>query len=159
KPAAQPAKKIEDHRAWTAEEKENLGHFFRAVRRQDDADSLYFFGLTAKWKQTPERFAAMKAAHLEAQEEATLVKPKGLARPHPHLPRMFREVFLKELNYRGAGLAPTRELAEAARELRNKRLEWWEEHRFDLDIPDDVPMWDAKHTDIVGPTDPQVLKD
>ena len=109
-------------------------------------------------RDTPERFAALKRARNDAFEESSLVKPKGLAKAHPDMPRIFRDVFLKELSL--TILAWSGKSNEAYREwvdLYMKRYDWWDEHRFDLEIPDDVPGWDAKRSDLQPPTDPQVL--
>jgi hypothetical protein len=97
------------------------------------------------------------------REEASLVKPKALAKAHPDMPRFFQEVFMEEIEIAVLGMVGARRKdLEGFRkrwlQLVDMRQDWWKANRFDFEIPDDVPMWDAKTTDIVGTQDPFVLK-
>ncbi|MFL5243318.1 MAG: S1C family serine protease [Gemmataceae bacterium] len=144
---------------WTKEEKENLGHFFRSMNRQVKAYKLFYQALKDKTTNTAERNAEIEDALNAASEEARLVKPKALDKAHPDMPRMFRETFLRELDLARIAMAGLTskskeerdQLSEPVREFVSRseeRDKWWNAHRFDLDIPDDVPFWDAKRSDI-----------
>src|SRR5262249_13557478 len=91
----------------------------------------------------------------EARDAAGLARPEVLAKLHPDLPRVWRQTFMKVVGMNAiwtmAGQPPFfdetlgRPLAEPDRE--------WDQcgasHRRDLDIPEDMPLWDAEKKDFV----------
>jgi hypothetical protein len=78
-----------------------------------------------------------------------------LVKLHPDLPRVWQQTFMQVVGMNAiwtmAGQPPffdeilRRQLVDLDREWD----QWWASHRRDLDIPDDMPLWDAEKKDFV----------
>jgi hypothetical protein len=146
---------------WTRKEKENIAHLLRSLRRSNDVISHYAELLRRNKKfegVTRADVEPIRAAADEASDEAQLLRMDVLAKAHPDLPRMVRQTYLKEVNvayfaFEGAWTKEDKEghqmLSKEYSRLRAEREEWWDANRFELDIPEDVPYWDAERKNVI----------
>ena len=140
---------------WAPWEKESIAHFIRAMSRARDAMNSYA-SLIRRGSCTPVNIEiAVSIPMTEARDAAGLARPEVLAKLHPDLPRVWRETFMKVVGMNAiwtmAGQPPffDETLRRQLVDLDHEWDQWWASHRRDLDIPDDMPLWDAEKKDFV----------
>jgi hypothetical protein len=140
---------------WALWEKESIAHFIRAMSRARDAMNSYA-SLIGRGNDTPVIIEiAVSVPMTEARDAAGLARPEVLAKLHPDLPRVWRETFMKVVGMNAlwtmAGQPPffDKTLRGQLVDLDHEWDQWWASHRRDLDIPDDIPLWDAEKKDFV----------
>ena len=140
---------------WALGEKESIAHFIRAMSRERDAMNSYA-SLIRQGNSTPVIIEiAVSVPMTEARDAAGLARPEVLAKLHPDLPRVWRQTFMQVVGMNAiwtmAGQPPF--FDETVRrqliDLDHEWDRWWASHRRDLDIPDDIPLWDAEKKDFV----------
>jgi hypothetical protein len=144
---------------WSREEKEEAAHLVRALRRSNDAVRVWFNLRDAKLEQiTKKQIDAIAKAADEAFEEAQLVRRGVLEKLHPALPFMFKESFIPGARIaRGAMIgnlsAEKKEYAQLFVDWFNHMAnwsKWWDSNHMDLDMPEGIPLWDAKDRNVQG---------
>jgi hypothetical protein len=140
---------------WALWEKESIAHFIRAMSRARDAMNSYV-SLTRRGNYTPAVIeVAVSVPMTEARNAAGLARPEVLAKLHPDLPRVWRQTFMQVVGMNAvwtmAGQPPffDETLRGQLVDLDHEWDQWWASHRHDLDIPDDIPLWDAEKKDFV----------
>jgi hypothetical protein len=140
---------------WAPWEKESIAHFIRAISRERDAMNGYA-SLTQRGNYTPVIIEiAVSVPMTEARDAAALARPEVLAKLHPDLPRVWRETFMRVVGMNALwttmGQPPFFDatLRQQLVDLDHEWDRWWASHRRDLDIPDDMPLWDAEKKDFV----------
>ena len=140
---------------WTLGEKESIANFIRAMSRARDAMNGYA-SLIRQGNDTPVNTEILVSIPMtEARDAAGLARPEVLAKLHPDLPRVWRETFMKVVGMNAfwtmAGQPPFFDETLRAQlvDLDHDWDQWWASHRRDLDIPDDIPLWDAEKKDFV----------
>lgn len=140
---------------WALWEKESIAHFIRAMSRARDAMNGYA-SLIRRGNYTPVNIEiAVSVPMTEARDAAGLARPEVLAKLHPDLPRVWRETFMQVVGMNAiwtmAGQPPffDETLRRQLVDLDHEWDQWWASHRRDLDIPDDMPLWDAEKKDFV----------
>jgi hypothetical protein len=140
---------------WALWEKESIAHFLRAMSRARDAMNSYA-SLIRRGNDTPVNIEiAVSVPMTEARDVAGLARPEVLAKLHPDLPRVWRQTFMKVVGMNAiwtmAGQPPffDETLRRQLVDLDDEWDQWWASHRRDLDIPDDMPLWDAEKKDVV----------
>ena len=140
---------------WAPWEKESIAHFIRAMSRARDAMNSYA-SLIRRGNYTPVNIEiAVSVPMTEARDAAGLARPEVLAKLHPDLPRVWRQTFMKVVGMNAiwtmAGQPPFFDatLRRQFVDLDHEWDQWWASHRRDLDIPDDMPLWDAEKKDFV----------
>ena len=140
---------------WALWEKESIAHFIRAMSRERDAMNSYA-SLIRQGNYTPVNIEiAVSVPMTEARDAAGLARPEVLAKLHPDLPRVWQQTFMQIVGMNAfwtmAGQPPF--FDEALRrqlvDLEHEWDQWWAAHRRDLDIPDDIPLWEAEKKDFV----------
>jgi hypothetical protein len=139
---------------WAPWEKESLAHFIRAMSRAQEATNSYV-SLMRRENYTPADIEiAVSVPMTEARDAAALAKPEVLAKLHLDLPPVWRETFMQVVGMNAvwsmAGQPPFFDdtLRGQLFDLDNEWDKWWSSHRRDLDIPDDMPLWDAQKKDL-----------
>ena len=98
---------------------------------------------------------AVSVPMTEARDAAGLARPEVLAKLHPDLPRVWQQTFMQVVGMNAlwtmAGQPPffDETLRRQLVDLDHEWDQWWASHRRDLDIPDDMPLWDAEKKDFV----------
>ena len=140
---------------WALWEKESIAHFIRAMSRARDAMNGYA-SLIRRGNYTPVIIEiAVSVPMTEARDAAGLARPEVLAKLHPDLPRVWRQTFMKVVGMNAiwtmAGQPPffDKTLRRQFVDLDHEWDQWWASHRRDLDIPDDMPLWDAEKKDFM----------
>jgi hypothetical protein len=140
---------------WAPWEKESIAHFIRAMSRARDAMNGYA-SLIRRGNYTPVNIEIdVSVPMTEARDAAGLARPEVLAKLHPDLPRVWRETFMKVVGMNAiwtmAGQPPffDETLRRQLVDLDHEWDQWWATHRRDLDIPDEMPLWDAAKKDFV----------
>jgi hypothetical protein len=144
-----------DPRRWPPQEKEAIAHFIRAMSRARDAMNTYA-SLSRQGSDTPVNIElAVSIPMTEARDAAGLARVEVLAKLHPDLPRVWRETFMQVVGLNAiwtmAGQPPFFDLTLRRQlvDLDHEWDQWWASHRCNLDIPDDMPLWDAQKKDFV----------
>jgi hypothetical protein len=140
---------------WAPWEKESIANFIRAMSRARDAMNGYA-SLIGRGNDAPVNIEiAVSVPMTEARDAAGLARPEVLAKLHPDLPRVWRQTFMKVVGMNAiwtmAGQPPFFDatLRRQFVDLDHEWDQWWASHRRDLDIPDDMPLWDAEKKDFV----------
>jgi hypothetical protein len=140
---------------WALWEKESIAHFIRAMCRARDAMNSYA-SLIRQGNPAPVIIEIdVSVPMTEARDAAGLVRPEVLAKLHPDLPRVWRQTFMKVVGMNAiwtmAGQPPFSDetLRRQLVDLDHEWDQWWASHRRDLDIPEDMPLWDAEKKDFV----------
>ena len=140
---------------WALWEKESIAHFIRAMSRARDAMNGYA-SLIGRGNDTPVNIEiAVSIPMTEARDAAGLARPEVLAKLHPDLPGVWRQTFMKVVGMNAIWTMegqPTffdETLRRQLVDLDHEWDQWWASHRRDLDIPDDMPLWDAEKKDFV----------
>jgi hypothetical protein len=140
---------------WSPGEKETIAHFIRAISRARDAMNSYA-SLSRPGDCAPVNIEiAVGIPMTEARDAAGLARPEVLAKLHPDLPRVWRQTFMQVVGMNAvwtmAGQPPffDETLRRQLMDLNHEWDQWWASHRRDLDIPEDVPFWDAEKKDLV----------
>ena len=140
---------------WAPREKESIAHFIRAMSRARDAMNSYA-SLIRRGNNTPVSIEiAVSIPMTEARDAAGLARLEVLAKLHPDLPGVWRQTFMKVVGMNAiwtmAGQPPffDETLRRQLVDLDHEWDQWWASHRRDLDIPDDIPLWDAEKKDFV----------
>ena len=152
KPEERPRFEPERCALW---EKESIAHFIRAMSRARDAMNSYA-SLIRQGNDTPVNIEiAVSVPMTEARDAAGLARPEVLAKLHPDLPRVWQQTFMQVVGMNAiwtmAGQPPffDETLRRQLVDLDHEWDQWWASHRRDLDIPDDMPLWDAEKKDFV----------
>jgi hypothetical protein len=140
---------------WAPWEKESIAHFIPAMSRAREAMNNYA-ALVRRGNSTPVIIEiAVSIPMTEARDAAGLARPEVLAKLHPDLPRVWRQTFMQIVGMNAlwtvAGQPPffDETLRRQLVDLDHEWDQWWASHRRDLDIPDDMPLWDAEKMDFV----------
>ena len=152
RPDAQP--RFEPER-WALWEKESIAHFIRAMSRARDAMNSYA-SLVRRGNYTPVNIEIdVSIPMTEARDAAGLARPEVLAKLHPDLPRVWRHTFMQVVGMNAIWTMegqPTffdETLRRQLVDLDHEWDQWWASHRRELDIPDDIPLWNAEKKDFV----------
>jgi hypothetical protein len=140
RPEAQKEKRGGQRSDWTAEEKQNVVHFFRSLdefaKGNDPSGRLVDQGD----KANPEDFEKVRRHFTIAIAEAKTVRPEVLAKAHPELPKVFKEGHLRFLELSLVCMkGHTREDEQQLVLASNLWFDWFKVHEKDLRIPSDVP--------------------
>ena len=140
---------------WAPWEKESIANFIRAMSRARDAMNGYA-SLIGRGNDAPVNIEIEVSLPMtEASEAAGLARPEVLAKLHPDLPQVWRQTFMQVVGMNAiwtmAGQPPffDEALGRQLVDLDHEWDQWWASHRRDLDIPDDMPLWDAEKKDFV----------
>ena len=140
---------------WALWEKESIAHFLRAMSRARDAMNGYA-SLIGRGNDTPVNIEiAVSVPMTEARDAAGLARPEVLAKLHPDLPRVWQQTFMQVVGMNAiwtmAGQPPffDETICRQLVDLDHEWDQWWASHRRDLDIPADMPLWDAEKKDFV----------
>lgn len=140
---------------WAPREKEAIANFIRAMSRERYAMNSYN-SLIQRGNYAPANIEiAVSIPMAEARDAAGLARPEVLAKLHPDLPQVWRQTFMQVVGMNAlwtmAGQPPFRDetLRRQLVDLDREWDQWWASHRRDLDIPDDMPLWDAEKKDFV----------
>ena len=140
---------------WAPGEKESIAHFIRAMSRARDAMNSYA-SLIRRGNSAPVNIEIdVSVPMTEARDAAGLARPEVLAKLHPDLPRVWQQTFMQVVGMNAlwtmAGQPPffDETLRRQLVDLDHEWDQWWASHRRDLDIPDDIPLWDAEKKDFV----------
>jgi hypothetical protein len=152
KPDARPRSESEHWAPW---EKESIAHFIRAMSRERDAMNSYASLIRQGDCTAAIVEIAVGVPMAEARDAAGLVRHEVLAKLHPELPQVWRQTFMQVVGMNSiwtmAGQPPffDETLRQQLVDLDRTWDQWWASHRRDLDIPDDMPLWDAEKKDFV----------
>jgi hypothetical protein len=140
---------------WALGEKESIAHFIRAMSRARHAMNSYA-SLIRRGNCTPVSIEiAVNIPMTAARDAAGLARPEVLAKLHPDLPRVWQQTFMQVVGMNAlwtmAGQPPffDETLRRQLVDLDHEWDQWWASHRRDLDIPNDMPLWDAQNKDFV----------
>jgi hypothetical protein len=152
KPDERPS--VEPER-WALWEKESIAHFIRAMSCAQGAMNSYASLVRRGNYMLVDIEVAVSVPMTEARDAAGLARPEVLAKLHPDLPRVWRQTFMQVVSMNAvwtmAGQPPffDETLRGQLVDLDHEWDQWWASHRSDLDIPDDMPLWDAEKKDFV----------
>src|SRR5262249_46535420 len=118
-------------------EKENLAHFFRALKWERDVARAF---LDKPQPTAPERLAYIPGA-AGALDEAKLGKKEVLAKVNPELASVFQVKFIRLLELTSRGInQPGSAIDPDAWRLFDELTKWWSANGEDLHFPDAVPV-------------------
>jgi hypothetical protein len=144
-----------ESKQWAPWEKESIAHFIRAMSREREAMNSYTSLIRQGDCPAVIVEITVSVPMAEARDAAGLVRHEVLAKLHPELPQVWRQTFMQVvgMNAIWTMAGQPQFFDEALRrqfvDLDRAWDQWWAAHRRDLDIPDDMPLWDAEKKDFV----------